>query len=302
MELPVRELVKHTDTLTQIPAFYFDRESLSELAQQNSQAFQSAQPFPYVVIDNFLPQDIAELIAAEFPSPDAINWRVDGPGDAKHTGDKYIEKIQTSNESLFPPFIRHIMHEFNSGLMAKFVEQITGFPMVSPDPHYHGCGMHSTGRGGRLMVHADASRHPNPKFHQVINLIYYATPHWQEEYGGHLELWSKDAKQMEERIMPAFNRCVIFYTGSNTYHGHPHPLTCPEGIRRNSLAVYYYTTEPVLEETYKSYVEWIPTNELDQQRTPFQALKSFARPVLPAPVLNSAAAFYRKFFKNKGKK
>ena len=39
------------------------------------------------------------------------------------------------------------------------------------------------------MVHADASRHQNPKLQQVINLIYYVTPDWKDEYNGQLELW-----------------------------------------------------------------------------------------------------------------
>ncbi len=33
----------------------------------------------------------------------------------------------------------------------------------------------------------------------------------------------------------------VFSTTDFSYHGHPEPLTCPEGRTRKSLALYYYT-------------------------------------------------------------
>ena len=40
-----------------------------------------------------------------------------------------------------------------------------------------------------------------------------------------------------------FNRAVLFDTTQNSWHGLPADLDCPEGITRQSLAV-YYVTEP----------------------------------------------------------
>jgi hypothetical protein len=34
---------------------------------------------------------------------------------------------------------------------------------------------------------------------------------------------------------------VVFSTDASSYHGHPDPLTTPDGITRKSLALYYYT-------------------------------------------------------------
>jgi hypothetical protein len=34
---------------------------------------------------------------------------------------------------------------------------------------------------------------------------------------------------------------ALFSTTSNSYHGHPNPLTCPPDRTRKSLALYYYT-------------------------------------------------------------
>jgi len=116
------------------------------------------------------------------------------------------------------------------------------------------------------MVHADASRHPNRKLHQIINMIYYVTPHWQAEWGGALELWDHKTRQMVKAVAPTFNTMLMFYTGPRNYHGHPHPLETPDGVRRNSLAVYYYTTDRAKSDEYdglQTEVKWIPTNSLD---------------------------------------
>jgi hypothetical protein len=47
----------------------------------------------------------------------------------------------------------------------------------------------------------------------------------------------------EVKVLPVFNRCVIFNTDADSYHGHPEPMTCPEGQFRRSIALYYYSIE-----------------------------------------------------------
>jgi hypothetical protein len=43
------------------------------------------------------------------------------------------------------------------------------------------------------------------------------------------------------RISPQLNRCVVFNTEADTWHGHPDPLQPPDGVSRKSIALYYYT-------------------------------------------------------------
>ena len=64
---------------------------------------------------------------------------------------------------------------------------------------------------------------------------------WQEAYAGHLEMWDGSMRQCVKKVLPVFNRCVIFNTSPESFHGHPHPLTCPPGTCRTSIALYYYT-------------------------------------------------------------
>jgi hypothetical protein len=46
-----------------------------------------------------------------------------------------------------------------------------------------------------------------------------------------------------KRVLPVLNRCVIFSTTDDSFHGHPHPLTCPQDVYRRSIALYYYTNQ-----------------------------------------------------------
>jgi hypothetical protein len=279
-----------------IPAFQFHRQELEALAARHATEFTSSEPFPHLHVENFLPEDVARALAAEFPKPGAIPWRLAGPGDVSHTNDPNVEKISSSDEEAFPPLIRHVMHEFNSGTFVNFLAKLTPYKMLSPDPAFHGCGMHSTGRGGRLMVHADASRHPNPKLQQLLNVIYYVTPDWQEDWGGQFELWSKDHSHCVKRVTPKFNSMLIFFTGSNSYHGHPRPVSAPSGVRRNSLAAYFYTTDRVADADYrgyKNYVEWVRTSDLDRSVSMMHRSKELARRVLPTSVVNRMATLVR---------
>ncbi|WP_421706979.1 2OG-Fe(II) oxygenase [Algihabitans sp.] len=292
--MAIIDVTAPTDAEPGADYFYFARDSMRELGLRHAEAFQTAKPFPHVVIDDFLPLEVARRIAATFPDSDYPGWRLTGPGDAKHSNDRRIEKLTTGNEETFPPYIRHVMYGLQSGVFCDFLSRLTGIEFLAPDPGFHGCGLHSTGRGGRLMVHVDASRHPDKKMSQVINCLYYCTPDWKPEYGGALELWNEDASACVTKIEPLFNRMAVFFTGRRSFHGHPHPLTCPDSLRRNSLATYYYTTDKTKADIdYTNYVQWVATNEHDAASLQHR-LKSGMRKYLPASVVNQAATWVRR--------
>lgn len=132
-------------TFPVIPAFYFDSVQLKELADQHRSSYKSAAPFPYVVIDHFLPDDIISLLAREFPSADEPFWELDGPGNIPHTHDRGIEKLRTSADKQWNPFTRHFMGQLSSAVFLEFLESLTETPRLITDLE---CGMHSTGRVG----------------------------------------------------------------------------------------------------------------------------------------------------------
>jgi hypothetical protein len=254
--------------MQQIPAFYFDPAALAPLATRHGLSFRTAQPFQHVAMDDFLPREVLALLIREFPAPENPCWQMHGPGRTSWDKDPESAKLANDDETKFGPFTRHFMAQLNSATFIHFLEELTGQKGIIPDPAYSHCGMHSTGRGGRLMMHTDVNRHPHGcQMHQFVNLILYLNEDWQDEYGGHLELWNHH-RQPVRKIAPIANRVVLFNTGTRSLHGHPQPLTCPPGRRRNSLAVYYYLRERPASEEYSGMqrsVRWFMTTDEDKR-------------------------------------
>ena len=216
-----------------VPTVAALKERLPELAAR----YQKAEPYPHVVLDDFLKSEVATAIAADFPRPDDERVWTRLPTDDQRG------KSSLRHESALPPSIRRLVHELNSQTMLEFLEELSGISNLISDPRLVGGGIHQTHAGGKLSVHIDYSHHPCYQLLRRMNLILYLTPDWCEEYGGDFELWDPKATACRARVAPLFNRCVIFSTSEVSYHGQPEPLRCPADVQRNSIALYYYTND-----------------------------------------------------------
>ena len=211
----------------------FNYEYLITLAEKNAQFYQSNQPFPHVMLENVANTDVLDEVYAQFPSPQQLSW---------YKYDNALEKKLALNTlERLPELYRNILFEFNTGLFIRFLEKLTGIKGLIPDPFYNGGGLHQIPAGGKLDVHADYNYHPVTKLDRRINVLLYLNKNWHETYGGHLELWDVNMTQAVQRILPIFNRMVVFSTTDFSYHGHPEPLTCPSDMTRKSIALYYYS-------------------------------------------------------------
>lgn len=233
---------------------------LTEVAIKLQKHFLTSRPFRHVVIDGLFPEDVLDAVVAEVPRRDKPRWTVWGSG-SRYPDSADATKKGISHESLVGPLTRNFMLQLNSEVFLYFLRTLTGIHGLLGDGSFRGGGIHNTGPGGRLLVHSDVERHPHGRpFCQAINLILYLNKDWSESYGGHLELWSRDGTRCEQRILPVFNRTVIFESGTNTFHGHPQPLTCPPDRSRLSLASYYYLTSRPFDGNYTEFqkaVKWI---------------------------------------------
>lgn len=213
--------------------FLFTKELLQKHIARYRDSYGAADPFPHVVLDDFLPGIVADEIEASFPGSSDIAWK-----DKTH---EHSKKLASSREETMPSAIRNFLLQCNSSTFVTFLEELTGIAHLIPDPHYEGGGMHQIERGGFLDVHADFNQHYIYKLDRRLNLLLYLNKDWKEEYGGHLELWERDQSRCVKKVLPVFNRCVVFSTSDFSFHGHPVPLQCPLGRTRKSLALYYYT-------------------------------------------------------------
>jgi hypothetical protein len=198
--------------------------------------YQSASPFPHIVLDNFLEAETAELAIKEFPPLDPERWK-----NYVHANER---KFSHNDPAKWGPTLQGILEELNSPRFTHFVGQLAGFDSLIPDESLEGGGLHQSTAGGFLNIHADFTVHPHhPNWRRRANLLLYLNKDWRPEYGGDLEFWSTDMKSCEVTTAPIANRVVIFTTDVDSFHGHPEPMRCPAGVFRRSLAVYYFTVE-----------------------------------------------------------
>lgn len=215
----------------------FDYQKWNSQLPELSKIYQSNSPYPYIVLENFLDPSVLDECIKEFNELNAT----DGWINYKHYNE---DKRGLNKLDLLPETIKATINELNSPEFLQWLSTITGIPHLLKDDGLEGGGIHQSTRGGYLNIHADFTAHPHEKnWQRRVNVLVYLNPEWKEEWGGKLELWDRKMKACEASVLPVFNRCVIFSTDADSFHGHPLPMECPEGVFRRSIALYYYTVE-----------------------------------------------------------
>jgi Rps23 Pro-64 3,4-dihydroxylase Tpa1-like proline 4-hydroxylase len=210
-----------------------------KFAANNYETYKKAAPFPHVVIDQLLDEELIERVQREYPLPDNPIWQ--------HYDDKDIQiKTRTNwrSEADIPHDTRELVRTLNSGRFLRALSQLTGIKNLISDPYLTGGGESSVYRGGMLDIHCDGNWHDAMAVHRRLNAILYLNKNWQESWGGQLEFWDRKMQGCVQKIAPNYNRFVVFLTNDFTFHGHPQPLDCPADESRKSLILYYYTSSP----------------------------------------------------------
>lgn len=215
-------------------------------------SYASAVPFPHVVLDDLFPDDVLQRVVADFPKPDDPAW-----GRFDNLQEKKLGNYQRLFDTSEP--IQGFLTALNSAEMLAFLEALTGIDGLIPDPYFGGGALHQIVRGGFLKVHADFNWHPKLRLDRRLNVLIYLNRDWRAEYGGALELWNREMTKPEKTVLPVFNRTVVFSTTDFSYHGHPHPLACPEPMTRKSVSLYYYSNGRPGEEKSPPHDTLFPT-------------------------------------------
>lgn len=251
---------------------YFDYQKLETIAESSRNNYASANPFPHLVLDDA--SDGLKLcdVVEKFPRPiDLDFWKYKNRFEIKLAFDKV---------HMLPAPLKEILLELNSSQFLTFLEKATGISGLIPDPHYAGGGIHQIQKGGKLALHNDFNWRRGLDLHRRLNVLLYLNLDWKEEYGGHLELWDRDMTACRQKILPIFNRMVIFNTTDFSPHGHPDPLTCPDHRTRKSIATYYYTSSRPREEisdAHSTIYRRRPQDPLDIETERLRALRAVGR-------------------------
>ena len=226
----IMELTSSRSVGEEIPLFAPD--AIERL--ETYQGYSAAAPYSHFVMDGLFNPRALHLVLEEWPSQDkAIETHDDGT---------YVKKkIGTTWRTKFGSNTRRYFSDLSSPQFLKALEKVTNMWGLIPDPYMFGGGLHATASGGKLAIHADYNKHPFFKLDRRLNLLIFLNEDWSEANAGWLELWDREMKSCVKRILPTFNRTVLFSTTSNSFHGQPEPIVGPPGLWRRSIALYYFS-------------------------------------------------------------
>lgn len=164
-----------------------DLKKWTSALELHREIYQTDTPYPHIVIDNFLREAVAKKAMEAFPAVKDDGWiHYVHVNEKKHGLNKF---------ELLPPYLQYVIRELNKPEFVSYLSELTGIPNLIPDETLEGGGLHQSQRGGYLNIHADFTVHPHKRnWRRRVNLLIYLNENWKEDYGGHLELWSRDMK------------------------------------------------------------------------------------------------------------
>lgn len=198
------------------------------------EAFNNAQPFRFLVIDNFLHQTAAEKLSKNFPEKRKLSIHWKGLNEKKSEG---------SDWNSFGHDFLDLHKEISSPAFYQWLSEITGIDDLFTSNDSMGSGLHLGENNSFLDIHVDFSMNTKLNVYRRINMLIYLNEGWQEDWGGNLELWDGKLSKCHHKISPISNRCVLFETSDESYHGYDLITVPNDDIKRKSIYAYFYTKE-----------------------------------------------------------
>lgn len=160
------------------------------------------------LVDNLLPYSLAEEIYRRFPPTDRMML--------KRSIKEHKHVAAQMNE--YDPLLEESVYAFQDSRVVDLIAHITGLRELEPDAELYAGGISLMAKGGYLRPHLDNSHDGKRARYRALNLLYYVTPEWREEYGGSLQLWDNGPHTTPRTIPSLFNRLVLMITNRNSWH------------------------------------------------------------------------------------
>lgn len=187
----------------------------------------------YFFIDNLLPEEIVSKIYHVFPKQKEMVLK------KSLKEDKYV----AAQMNLYHPLLEEIIYAFQEDEIVKLIGEICDIKQAIPDENLYAGGLSMMSYKQFLNPHLDNSHDKDRNQWRVLNLLYYVTPNWKQEYGGNLELWPKGLKNDPITIHSNYNRLVVMATHNDSLHS-----VSPVAFDGNRCCVsnYYFSKTPLL--------------------------------------------------------
>jgi Rps23 Pro-64 3,4-dihydroxylase Tpa1-like proline 4-hydroxylase len=181
---------------------------LQQAGASMKEAFDETGRVPSCFVDDLLPIDIACAIYAAFPDHGRMMFK----NSIKE------RKFVAAQMDAYPAVLEDIVYAFQDPRVLHQVAAITGLQALEPDADLYAGGLSAMPKGAYLKPHLDNSHDGARERYRVLNLLYYVTPGWREEFGGNLQLWDQGPKGSPRTIPAVFNRLVLMATNRTSWH------------------------------------------------------------------------------------
>ena len=159
-------------------------------------------------VDDLLPPELAHQIYDSFPSTERMMLK---RSIKEH---KYV----AAQMDHYDPLLEEAVYAFQDQRVLEQMTYITQLREMEPDAELYAGGISLMRKGGYLRPHLDNSHDAKQARYRVLNLLYYVTPEWKQEYGGHLQLWDEGPHTTPRTIPSLFNRLVLMKTNKGSWH------------------------------------------------------------------------------------
>lgn len=222
-------------------------------------------------IDNLLPEPIARMCFDTFPDKKDMTC-------LKTIREyKYVSAQMDKHNTL----LEDVIYAFQDKRIVDLIGEICNVKALYADQSLYAGGLSLMAKNNFLNPHLDNSHDAERERWRVLNLLYYVTPNWERDNGGHLEVWPKGPKKDPVLIESKFNRLVVMATHDRSWHS-VNKVTVEKN--RCCISNYYFSNEP-LKETDKFHVT-------KYRGRPNETLTNFI-----LDIDASLRMFVRKFFK-----
>jgi Rps23 Pro-64 3,4-dihydroxylase Tpa1-like proline 4-hydroxylase len=223
---PVRP-ANATENAKQIREIVLSRLRENAAALRLQYADTAADQVPCCWLDDVLPEQYIEAAHRSRP-PLSRMLRL---ADKKER--KYVcAKVET----LADP-IRDLVLAFADQEVANEIAKIIGKRRLEADTQLYNGGLSVMMPGDYMCPHLDNSHDYSRVRHREVVVLFYLSPGWQQDYGGHLELWNRRRGGKARMVPFSSNRMVIMEASERSWHS-VGLITGP--LARDSLTTYFY--------------------------------------------------------------
>lgn len=179
-------------------------------------------------IENLLSPELAHEIHLSFPSSEKMMLKR-SIKENKHVA---------AQMDAFAPVLEEAVYAFQDPRVLEQISRITALNSLEPDIDLYAGGISAMSKGAYLRPHLDNSHDKSRGRYRVLNLLYYVTPNWQQEFGGSLQLWDEGPRGSPRTISSAFNSLVLMITNKESWHSVNEVL---HDDRRCCISNYYFS-------------------------------------------------------------